>query len=269
MKKPRYVLSRTEIASLMMLGMTAIVLVGLQEKLLGWSMYALAIFFTALGTKSEFRNYIILLFGSLGVLGLVPITTDIGNENILRMGSVLLFALALPYLVSKYYFKDNLIDFRFNTKRAWSRTELVYVISTVVAAYFFLPFYLENTGAYLNWSVENNTESIFRLFVGTNALGLWDELFFVSTVLGVLRRFMPFNWANILQAVLFTSFLYELGFTGWGPLVIYPFALIQGYIFRQTNSLFYVIVIHLSLDFVLFLALLNAHHPELASVFVT
>jgi hypothetical protein len=48
----------------------------------------------------------------------------------------------------------------------------------------------------------------------------------------------------LLQAVLFTSFLFKLGFTGWGPVMIFIFAIIQGVVFRKTDSLFYVITIH-------------------------
>jgi len=78
-------------------------------------------------------------------------------------------------------------------------------------------------------------------------------------VLGIYRRYLPFATANLLQAVLFTSFLFELGFTGWGPVMIFIFAVIQGVVFRKTDSLFYVITIHLTLDFILFLALVNIH----------
>ena len=46
------------------------------------------------------------------------------------------------------------------------------------------------------------------------------------------------------------------------------FALTQGYIFKKTESLLYVITIHLTLDLVLFLALLNVHTPTLADIFL-
>lgn len=262
--------SRTlpEIVSLTLLAVTSVVLVGVVNKTLGWPLFAAAFLFHLLATKGEFRKHIGLLYVSLSLLGLIPITTDITNENFARMGLVLLAALLLPLLITRLVFRDNSIVFRWHHGRKWLRNEVWYVLGTAAGAYFFLPYYLQSTGAYLNWGVENTSESIGRLFIGTNALGFWDELFFVSTVLGILRLYLPFWQANLLQAVLFTSFLYELGFTGWGPLVIYPFALSQGYIFKKTHSLLYVITIHLTLDFILFLALLNAHHPELADVFI-
>ena len=32
--------------------------------------------------------------------------------------------------------------------------------------------------------------------------------------------------ANLLQAVIFVSFLWELGYQAWGPLLTFPFALV-------------------------------------------
>ena len=98
-------------------------------------------------------------------------------------------------------------------------------------------------------------------------MGVWDELFFVGMTLGILRKFLNFKLANFTQSVLFASFLYELGFTSWGLIMIFVFALTQGYAFKKAESLFYVIAIHLSLDLILFLALINVHHPNWLQIF--
>jgi membrane protease YdiL (CAAX protease family) len=169
----------------------------------------------------------------------------------------------------KWLGSASLVHFPWRMGRPWTARERAYVALTIVLAYFVLPYYLRETGAYLNWGVDASAKSVMRLFVGTNAVGLWDELAFIVITLGVLRRFLSFFWANLLQAILFTSFLYELGFTSWGAFFIFPFAVLQGLIFRKTESLAYVVTIHLSLDFVLFLAIINAHHPEWCSFFVT
>jgi len=255
-----------EVIPLLLMALTGIVLIGLQMKTLGWVMYGIGLL-ALIPTRADFRRHIGVLYISLGLLGIIPITTSVSNENFLRMGLVLFLAVALPYVFSRYVFKDNFVTFRFHHGRKWFKKEIFYILATALAAYLFLPFYLRNSGAYLNWTVEAG--DIGRLFIGTNALGIWDELFFVSTVLGVLRHYLKFSWANFLQAILFTAFLYELGFTGWGPLVIYPFALLQGYVFKKTDSLLYVITIHLTLDLILFLALINAHNPEMVNIFIT
>lgn len=255
-----------EKCAIVLLCSTAIVLIGLQ---LWWGWLLLAVSFASLlGCSAQFRKDIALLHISIGILALTKINTDISYTHIVEMAIPLFLAVAIPYLVSRFVYGDHLVRFRFHHGRSWYKTEILYIVVTLVISYFLLPFYLKNTGAYLHWTVEPGTGALIRFFLGTNALGFWDELFFVSTVLGILRRFLPFLWANIVQSVLFTSFLYELGFTGWGFVMIYIFAIIQGYVFRKTDSLFYVITIHLSIDLILFLALLEAHHPEWFHIFV-
>ena len=57
----------------------------------------------------------------------------------------------------------------------------------------------------------------------------------------------------MLQAIVFVSFLWELGYQAWGPLLTIPFALLQGFIFMKTRSLTYVVTVHLLFDAVVFL----------------
>ena len=62
---------------------------------------------------------------------------------------------------------------------------------------------------------------------------------------------------------MFVSFLWELGYQAWGPLLTIPFALVQAYIFKRTRSLTYVVTVHLLFDAVVFLVLAHAHNPGL------
>jgi membrane protease YdiL (CAAX protease family) len=248
---------------------TGVVLIGLQTKPAGWFVYALGLLSLLLNEKQTARN-LLLIYVAFAFLGITPITTDISWGHILQMGIALVLAAAVPFYISRKVYKDNsLIRYTWHHGRHWLRSEFGYIAATAIVSYFLLPFYLANTAAYLNWSVEAGVSNIGRLFIGTNALGIWDELFFVTTVLGVLRRHLPFWQANFAQALLFTSFLYELGFTGWGPVMIFIFALSQGYIFKKTESLLYVITIHLTLELILFLALIHAYHPSWLPIFVT
>ncbi|MBL4644755.1 MAG: CPBP family intramembrane metalloprotease [Candidatus Pacebacteria bacterium] len=256
-----------EIISLLFLAGSSVVLIALQEKPLGWMLFAVGL--TSLYfARENFAKHLFLIYLSLGLLGLTQITTDISYIHMTTMAMTLGLAVLIPYIVSKYLYKDAVVQFRFHHGRKWYRKEFVYIGVTAILAYFIIPFYLSNTAAYLNWVVDPGVSNIIRLFIGTNALGIWDELFFISVVLGILRVYLPFAWANLLQAILFTSFLYELGFTGWGFIMIFIFALIQGYIFKSTDSLFYVITIHLTLDFILFLALIHAYHPAWIPIFI-
>ena len=256
-----------EILSLVLLVSTGVVLVGLQLKTIGWPILLVGLFSLTLCRK-KFAKDLLLIFISLAFLGLTRITTDISFAHIVEMGTVLILAVGIPYYVSRYIYKDYLVRFSFHHGRKWYKKEIYYIFGTALITYFLLPFYFNSTGAHLNWTVEPGTWNVIKLFIGTNVVGLWDELFFISTVLGILRRYLSFHWANLVQGILFTSFLYELGFTGWGFIMIFFFALIQGLVFRKTESLLYVITIHLTLDLILFLALLNLHHPSWPSIFV-
>ncbi|MEB0222347.1 CPBP family glutamic-type intramembrane protease, partial [Pseudomonas sp. AB12(2023)] len=92
--------------------------------------------------------------------------------------------------------------------------------------------------------------------------------FFICTVFALLRRHFPDWLANLLQAVIFTSFLWELGYRSWGPLITFPFALLQGFTFALTRSLGYVIVVHLLFDLVVFLVIVHAHTPAWLPIFL-
>ena len=213
------------------------------------------------------RDLVLIAFG-LVTISLVPINTDISWNHMVFMGTALALAVAVPYLVSRYVYRDHAVRFPIATGHRWTRLERWYLVAVVVLGWLILPVYMIPTGVYLNWPAASDFSTISRLFVGTNALGIWDELFFICTCFALLRRHLVDWQANLVQAVLFTSFLWELGFHAWGPLLIYPFALVQGWIFRLTKSLTYIVCVHLLFDFVLFLVLVHAHNPEWLAIFL-
>lgn len=256
-----------EYLSLFLLCISTILLIGLQLKIEGYIFLLFSVASLLLCNK-QFRKDLLLIHISIAILGIIPITTDVSYIHTLVMGSGIIAALGIPYLVSRFIYKDHLVKFKFHHGRKWYKKEFLYILVTAVVAYFLIPFYLHNTGAYVNWKVEPGFSYLARFFIGINALGVWDELFFISTVLGILKRHMKFALANLIQAVLFSAFLYELGFRGWGFIMIYVLSIIQGYIYQKTESLFYVITIHLTLDIILFLALIHAHHPTWVPVFL-
>lgn len=242
---------------------TAVVLIGLQLKPFGWILLALSMMALTY-CRPVFAKHVILLQISLAIVGLAAIDTDIRTGPALTLSALLGAALLFPFLFSKYVYKEKLITFPFRGKRRWLKKEVAYVVLAGVIAFFVLPQYLRSgmDPVYANWPNVKSAGDIIRLFIGTNALGIWDELFFVCTALAIMRRYFTFWEANAAQAVLFTAFLHELGFTGWIFLLIYVFALLQGYIFSKTESLLYILSIHLTVDFILFLALVNVWNPN-------
>jgi hypothetical protein len=238
-----------------------------EQRLAGLGVLALALAVAAALDRALFRDLLLIAAG-LAVISAVPITTDISGGHMLVMGSAMVAAVAIPYLGSRSVFKDHAVRFPVFTGKRWTRAEWWYLLAVPAIGYALLPVYMLGTGVYRNWPAVNDAGGILRLFVGTNALGIWDELFFICTVFALLRRHLPDWQANALQAVLFTSFLWELGFHAWAPLFIAPFALVQALIFRATMSLSYIVCVHLLFDFVLFLVLVHAHNPHWIRIFV-
>jgi membrane protease YdiL (CAAX protease family) len=217
--------------------------------------------------KTKHQDAFILLL-VLALLLCTPINTDISPGHFIYMSVTLGLAIYLPYLVYK---KNKLarIQFHFKLDSGWGRRKFSYIALGGIVGYLLFPFYFQTTGAYQNWPGPNDPTGIFLLFAGTNALGIWDELFFVNTLLGIFRRYMGFWQANILQAALWTIFLFELGFVGWIPPIIFFFAMLQGYTYKLFHSLGFLIAIHLTIDFMLFLAILDAHDVLQFTIFIT
>nr|WP_316245923.1 CPBP family glutamic-type intramembrane protease [Arthrobacter echini] len=239
----------------------------LHQAVLGYGILVVALGIAAAVSMAFFRDLLLIAFG-LTVMSLVPISTDIGLDHMGIMGAAMILAVGVPYTISRFAYRDHAVSFPLRTGKRWSRTEKWYLPVVVVIGYALLPGYMLGTGVYTNWPAASEPAEIARLFVGTNGLGIWDELFFICTVFVLLRRHLPMVQANLLQAVLFTSFLWELGFHAWAPLFIFPFALLQAFIFARTRSLSYIICVHLLFDFVLFLVLIHAHNRAWIDIFI-
>lgn len=249
------------------LAASGFVLFALGQPIWGYLGLALCLLTAFAVDRPLFRDLALIVAG-VTIISAVPITTDISTGHMAVMGTAMLFAVAVPYLVSRFVYRDHAITFPVRTGQRWTALEKWYLVAVVVIGYFLLPVYMMSTGVFANWPAVSDPEGIFRLFLGTNVLGIWDELFFICTVFALLRRHFPDWQANLLQAVLFTSFLYELGFHSWAPLFIFPFALIQAYTFKVTRSLSYIVAVHLLFDFVLFLVLVHAHNRDWVDIFL-
>lgn len=211
-----------------------------------------------------------LLLIALPIVGIAQISVEANLDwaNIVLLGTVLTSAVAIPYVLSRWVFKDHAVQFPGRPGEPWTRLEWSWLGLVLILGWLILPVYFIGSGSYLNWPAVDDPSEIIRLFFGVGFVGIWDELFFICTVFALLRRHFPFWIANVLQAFVFVSFLWELGYRSWGPLLTIPFALIQAWIFEKSKSVYYVITVHLLFDVVVFLVLIYAHHPEWAPVFL-
>lgn len=214
------------------------------------------------------RDLALIALGQV-LISSISLKADLSNVGMARFALALSLAVAVPVVLARVVFKDREVTFRWRGGWPWSRAQWLYIVVVLAAAYLILPYYFISSGVYRNWPEITGNAEIARLFIGVNAVGIWDELFFVATVFVLLRRHFPIWAANLLQATVFVSFLWELGYRAWGPLLTIPFALIQGWLYSRAKTLPYVITVHLLFDAAVFMVLVHAHHPELFDIFVT
>jgi membrane protease YdiL (CAAX protease family) len=250
-----------------LLSLSGVLLYGIGTDVGGYGALAASLITAAVIDRRLFKDLVLIAAGMV-IISAVPLDSDISIGHMAQMGSALALAVLVPYAVSRWVYRDHAVRFPVNTGQRWSRTERLYLVFIVALGYAILPFYMISTGVYQNWPNVSEPDAMIRLFIGVNAVGIWDELFFVCTTFTLLRRHYPDWLANVLQAFVFSSFLWELGYHAWGPLLTYPFALLQGYTFKRTKSLTYVVSVHLLFDLVLFLVLVHAHNRQWLDFFV-
>jgi membrane protease YdiL (CAAX protease family) len=263
---PRTALS-WKLVPAVLLSASGVLLFGVENDFVGYGMLAMSLVTAALIDRG-FVRHLALVAAGLVIISLVPLNADLGIRHMTLMGGALTLAVLVPWLVSRFVYREKIIKFPVNTGRKWPLTAKLYLIGVVALGYFILPVYLISTEVYQNWPDASGPTIFWRLFLGVNAVGIWDELFFICTTFTLLREHFPDWLANLLQAVVFSSFLWEIGYQAWGPLLTFPFALLQGYTFKLTKSFTYVVSVHLVFDLVLFLALVHAHNRDWLPIFL-
>lgn len=217
--------------------------------------------------RALFRDLLLIGLG-ITIVSTTSVKADINWDRFFTVGLVLAAAVAVPVLVDRLVYRRQVIRFPWLGGGRWTGFQWSYIVAVPVLGYLILPAYFINSGAYQNWPAIHTASEYGRFFLGVNYVGLWDELFFICICFSLLRRHLPVWLANVLQATIFVSFLWELGYQSWGPLLTIPFALLQGYIFNRTKSLAYVVLIHLLFDSVVFLAIVHAHDPSFFPFFI-
>jgi len=204
----------------------------------------------------------------LAIVSSVSVAADISWGNFFLLGAVFAASAAAPYVLSRWVFRDCAVRYPWRGTWPWSPLQWGYLALVLVAGWLLLPFYFITTGVYMNWPAVHEWHEITRLFIGVNAVGTWDELFFICAVLAIFVRHVPLWQANILQTVVFVSFLWELGYQSWGPVLTIPFALLQGWLFTRTKSLAYVLTVHLLFDLIVFLVIVHARNDGAVPIFL-
>ena len=214
--------------------------------------------------NSERRRKYLALAVPLGILAVAPLDTGLGWRHVLELGSALVAVLVVPPLILR---RPDIITFKLWPKH-FDLVDFLYTLSSVPLAWAGLTLYLEilSPEVRFNWTLPSvpDGEELFKLFMGINAVGVWDELFFINICFAILRSLFPYRIANPAQAVIYTVVLYDMAFTGWGPLFIALLALSQGAMFERSRILVWVLIVHLIVDYFLFQIIVEAYYPNLA-----
>ena len=264
---PRTASASWKLLPAILLSGSGVLLFGIGSDLGGYAVLVASLAAAFVIDRALFRDMLLIASGMV-IISAVPLDSDISIGHMAQMGSALALAVVIPYVVSRWVYRDHAVRFPINTGQRWTRIEKLYLVFIVALGYAILPFYMISTGVYENWPDVSEPGAMIRLFIGVNAVGIWDELFFVCTTFTLLRRHFPDWQANLLQAFIFSSFLWELGYHSWGPLLTFPFALLQGYTFKITKSLTYVVCVHLLFDLVLYLVLVHSHNRQWLDIFI-
>jgi membrane protease YdiL (CAAX protease family) len=250
-----------------LLSTSAFFLFALQEPLVGYPLLMGSLVLAVVLERDLAKDLLLIGIG-VGIVSLTSVEADVSWPGFIRIGATLALAVSVPFLVDRLIYKRKAVQFPWRSRQKKTRGQLAYLFIVPILGWGILPFYFIRSGTYLNWPQITDGSELVRFFVGVNAVGTWDELFFVATCFALLCRHFPVWQANLLQTVIFVSFLWELGYRAWGPLLTIPFALIQGYLFSRTRSLGYVLIVHLLFDAIVFLAIVHAHNRDWWPIFI-
>ncbi len=212
----------------------------------------------------ERRRKYLALAVPIGILAIAPLDTGLDWRHVLELGAAFVAVLVVPPLILR---RPDIITFKLWPER-FDLVDVLYTLSSVPLAWGGLTLYLEvlSPEVRFNWLLPSTPdgEELFKLFMGINAVGVWDELFFINICFAILRSLFPYRVANPAQAVIYTVVLYDMAFAGWGPVFIAVLALSQGAMFERSRILVWVLIVHLIVDYFLFQIIVEAYYPNLA-----
>ncbi|NLT69511.1 MAG: hypothetical protein GXX91_02295 [Verrucomicrobiaceae bacterium] len=227
-----------------------------------------AAWLVATDEEPKLRRRMAILLGCVVLLGLTDINPSLSNENFLKVGVPFTLVIVVPAILQQFGDR-GIIRYCFWPVH-WRRRDVIYTILSVPLAWIVLKSYEWGNRTFFedelfrHWTLgpEPDPAEIRRLFIGINLVGIWDELFFVNTAFALLRSLFSFRLANAVQAVLYTAVLYDMAFTGCGIFIVFFFAWTQGSMFEKSESLLWVLVVHLVVDYFLVAFIVQTYYPD-------
>ena len=226
---------------------------------------AVLLFLIYLMRESREHRWRFLALGiPLGILALAPVHTDLGLGHVSVLGLAFLAVLVIPTVMLR---GRGIITFKFFPDRL-DRIDLFYTVISIFLAWGAFEWYFGvlSPEVPFNWTLpigEPDEGEAFKLFMGINGVGIWDELFFINICFAIIRSMYGFRVSNVAQAVIYTSVLCDMAFTGWGPMFVGFLAITQGFMYERSKVLIWVLMVHLIVDFFLFQAIVSRYYPTL------
>jgi len=251
------------VATLIAFAASAVLLIPLEAFVPGLVVWLLALALAWRTGDSLVRRNFGILLGCVLVLGFAPIHTDLAPLHFVTLGIPFLAVVLVPYLILKWKAPGD-VDLGF-WPRKFSLRDTIYVIISVPLSWgiIWLYFFHLTPEMPTHWAMpaQWDDSAVRRLFIGINCVGIWDEFFFINTCYVLLRPMYPAWMTNLGQAVVYTSVLYHMAFTGAGTVIVYIFALTQGAMYERSRILLWVLIVHLIVDLFLVLAILEHYYP--------
>lgn len=268
--RPYFRLDRSQYAASLVAIAVAVVYTcfSLQHQyLLGAAVLVVAALLLLTLQKTE-RQYLGLFLGVAAIAIFTPMTTHTNLVPMIAISSLMASMVVLPQFFSQRVFGRHLLHINLDWHRKWRWWEVGYIALVVTEAYLLLPHYFSSTGAYTTWDVQPHLGQIAVVGTAIIVIGMWEEFFFIGIVYNILQRYVPAILANVVQATMFTMFLYRVGFHYYAPAIIFCYAFIQGLLFAKTKSLLYVLTVHFFADIMIFLGLVHAFFPDRLPIFL-
>jgi hypothetical protein len=259
-------LTHWHLLALVFFSATTVLLIPLKLLIPGGLVWLLTVISLVKSGDPVLRRNMGVLLATIIVLALSPINTELSTSHFIALGLPFLIVIVGPYWYMKWKAPGTVV-WRF-WPRQWSWRDVIYVLISIPLSWLIIRvyFFYLNPDLATNWPlpVHHDEDAVQQLVIGINGVGIWDELFFINTVYVLLRGIYPARLANLGQAVVYTSVLYTMAFTGAGPVIVYLFALTQGVMYEKSGVLLYVLLVHLIVDVFLVLAILQYHYPGLS-----
>lgn len=224
------------------------------------TLWLLTILWVWLRVAPRTRRYLLMIIAMFVVMSVTPVGTKTDVTFIALMGVGMLATVLLPFIAEKYLFREDILHIRFNLHHHWKRREIGYVVFAALFVPFWLGLYFFTSDASAHWQLETPSDVII-VFVSIMAIGVWEELVFIATLFGLLRRYLPYAWANLVQATFFAAFLYQIGFQGWIVINLFLYALYQGMVYYRTGNLATTLIIHALVDLAVFATIFFSVYP--------